>query len=73
MERLRVPGVGASLKSGIKKARGEIIVITDADGTHPPEEIPNLLSNINECDMVVGARSNSVGNLLRDRSRVRHF
>lgn len=49
-------GYGASLKSGIKKACGEIIVITDADGTYPPEEIPNLLSHMDECDMVVGAR-----------------
>ncbi len=49
-------GYGASLKSGIKKARGEIIVITDADGTYPPEEIPKLLSHMEKCDMVVGAR-----------------
>lgn len=50
-------GYGASLKTGIRKAAGDIIVITDADGTYPPEEIPNILSLMNENDMVVGART----------------
>jgi glycosyltransferase involved in cell wall biosynthesis len=49
-------GYGASLKTGIKKANGDIIVITDADGTYPPEAIPSILSHMSECDMVVGAR-----------------
>ena len=33
-------GHGASLKSGIRKAKGEKILITDADGTYPPEAMP---------------------------------
>jgi glycosyltransferase involved in cell wall biosynthesis len=49
-------GYGASLKTGIKKSCGEVIIITDADGTYPPEEIPNILEHIETCDMVVGAR-----------------
>ena len=49
-------GYGASLKKGILSAKGEIIVITDADGTYPAEEIPKLLNLLKSCDMVVGAR-----------------
>jgi glycosyltransferase involved in cell wall biosynthesis len=49
-------GYGAALKTGIKRARGEIIVITDADGTYPAEYIPELLRALEDSDMVVGAR-----------------
>ena len=51
-------GYGAALKSGIRKAQGEVIVITDADGSYPNEEIPRLLAELDEsCEMVVGART----------------
>jgi glycosyltransferase involved in cell wall biosynthesis len=49
-------GYGASLKTGILAAEYETIVIIDADGTYPPEEIPNLLVHLQTADMVVGAR-----------------
>ncbi len=50
-------GYGAALKSGIRKARAEIIVITDADGTYPSEHIPELLEALQDRDMAVGART----------------
>lgn len=53
-------GYGAAIKTGIRHARGEIIVIIDADGTYSPEEIPRLVSALSECDMAVGARTGSV-------------
>jgi glycosyltransferase involved in cell wall biosynthesis len=51
-------GYGASIKSGIRYARYEIVCITDADGTYPNNRIPDLLTVLitNNCDMVVGAR-----------------
>lgn len=49
-------GVGAARKTGILKARGEIIVMTDGDGTYPNQDIPKLLNYIKNYDMVVGAR-----------------
>jgi glycosyltransferase involved in cell wall biosynthesis len=49
-------GYGASLKTGIRHASGEIIVITDADGTYPNVRIPELVQDMAEHDMVVGAR-----------------
>lgn len=52
-------GYGASMKTGIRKARGDIIATTDADGTYPLEELPILLKVFRErkADMVVGART----------------
>ena len=51
-------GYGAALKTGIRLAKGNIICITDADGTYPPEALPKLVSMLIEGqnDMVVGAR-----------------
>lgn len=49
-------GNGASVKTGIRNAKGDIIVLMDADLQHNPQEIPNLLAHIHEYDMVVGAR-----------------
>ncbi|NHZ85121.1 MAG: glycosyltransferase [Planctomycetia bacterium] len=49
-------GYGASLKDGIKTATGKLIVITDADGTYPIENIHKLLIHSTKYDMVVGAR-----------------
>ena len=53
-------GYGAALKSGIAKAKYDIIVITDADGTYPADQIPVLCEQLVEgYDMVVGARVGS--------------
>lgn len=50
-------GYGAALKTGIRKARAELIAITDADGTYPNERLPELVAACDEYDMVVGART----------------
>jgi glycosyltransferase involved in cell wall biosynthesis len=50
-------GYGASLKAGIRRAKGEWIAILDADGTYRPEELPLLLNMVETNDMVVGART----------------
>ncbi len=49
-------GYGASLKTGIRHARNDIIVITDADATYPNDRIPDLVDQLEGYDMVVGAR-----------------
>ncbi len=49
-------GYGSAIKTGIKKATGEYILIIDADGTYSPVEIPKLLKYAEDYDMVVGAR-----------------
>ena len=50
-------GYGAALKSGIRKSQGEYILIIDADGSYPVKSIPELISQIGDYDMVVGART----------------
>ena len=50
-------GYGASIKSAILAARSEIIVIIDADGTYPADQIPHLVAQLQDADMAVGARS----------------
>ncbi|HEX9263817.1 MAG TPA: glycosyltransferase family 2 protein [Candidatus Binatia bacterium] len=50
-------GNGAAVKSGIRAARGKVIVLMDGDGQHKPEDIPNLLAEATNYHMVVGARA----------------
>ncbi len=52
-------GYGASLKTGIRNASYDTIVITDADGTYPIDMIPELAKRMEEsrADMVVGSRT----------------
>ena len=60
VEHLISLGNGAAIKSGARRATGEILVFMDADGQHKPEDIPRLLSKLEEgYDMAVGARSRS--------------
>jgi glycosyltransferase involved in cell wall biosynthesis len=49
-------GNGAAVKSGIRAARGEVVLMLDADGQHSPEDINRLLEHIGPYDLVVGAR-----------------
>jgi glycosyltransferase involved in cell wall biosynthesis len=50
-------GYGASLKDGLRIAKGDLILIADADGTYPLEEIPRLAAEVGNFDMIVGART----------------
>jgi hypothetical protein len=50
-------GYGAALKTGFNKARGELIGFLDADGTYPPEYLPQLCEcALNGHDMAIGSR-----------------
>ena len=50
-------GYGAAIKTGLRKARFEWILITDADGTYPSEDIKKLMEHAGDYDMVVGSRT----------------
>ena len=50
-------GNGAAVKTGIRSARGRVLVFLDADGQHDPRDIPRLVQHITKYHMVVGARS----------------
>jgi len=50
-------GYGFSLKNGIKNAKFQTIIITDADQTYPLDEVPKLYTEYKKgFDMVVGKR-----------------
>ncbi len=49
-------GNGASVKAGCLASGGDIIVMIDGDGQHPPEAIPSLLEPLTEYDMAIAAR-----------------
>jgi glycosyltransferase involved in cell wall biosynthesis len=56
-------GAGAARKVGIREARGEIVVMLDADGTYPADAIPELLGYFPAYDQVNGARTSEQGTL----------
>ncbi|CAB1061355.1 hypothetical protein D1BOALGB6SA_6128 [Olavius sp. associated proteobacterium Delta 1] len=49
-------GNGAAIKSGIRVAKGDVLVFMDGDGQHSPKDIAKLLEDMPDFDMVVGAR-----------------
>ena len=52
-------GNGAAVKSGIRRATGEYLLVIDGDGQHRPEDARRLVGRLGEYDLVIGARSSS--------------
>ena len=50
-------GNGAAVKSGIRRAAGEYVLVLDADGQHPPEDALRIVARLGEYDLVIGARA----------------
>jgi glycosyltransferase involved in cell wall biosynthesis len=50
-------GNGAAVKTGIRQATGQMILIIDADGQHQPVDALRLVARLDEFDLVVGART----------------
>lgn len=51
-------GKGCALRAGFAKSKGDIIVTIDSDGSHRPEELPEVLAPIlkGQADLVIGSR-----------------
>ena len=49
-------GQGAGIKTGIRAATGDVVLLLDADGQHDPADIPRLLDLIGPYDLVIGER-----------------
>jgi len=51
-------GLATAVCAGAKAARGDLLIVMDADLSHPPEAIPNLLQPLvqGSHDMVIGSR-----------------
>ncbi len=49
-------GKGTSILEGLTKAKGEIIVVIDADLSYAPEELPAMIRKLHSADVVIGNR-----------------
>jgi dolichol-phosphate mannosyltransferase len=59
MHRLGKEGLGAAYLAGFEwglNAGYEVLVEMDADGSHQPEQLPQLLDALSEADLVLGSR-----------------
>ncbi len=65
-------GKGFAVRSGFSKAKGNIIVTIDSDGSHRPEELPLLLraATQGEADLVIGSRFLPSTSVTRRRGQV---
>jgi glycosyltransferase involved in cell wall biosynthesis len=50
-------GNGAAVKTGIRTATGEYVMIVDGDGQHHGDDAVRLAARLGEYDLVIGARS----------------
>ncbi len=60
LQRSAKTGLGAAYIAGFRWARAEgydVVVEMDADGSHPPEQLPRLLSALDDADLVLGSRN----------------
>ncbi len=71
--RTKDPGLSQSVIAGINKARGNIVVVTDADLSHDISLIPDMYKEIknNGTDIVIGSRYTEGGGI-KDWSLKRH-
>lgn len=57
-------GLGLSIGDGVRNAVGNIIIGMDADGNHDPEDMPNMLKNLNgNVKLVVASRFKGNGGM----------
>lgn len=68
-------GGGFARNTGIKASSGDVVVVTDGDGTYPNYEIPRMLEMMEErdLDMLVGARRREAGTMKVLRTPTKWF
>jgi dolichol-phosphate mannosyltransferase len=51
-------GLSSAILAGIQRSCGEIILVMDADLSHPPQTIPHMVEElqVSDCDIVVASR-----------------
>ena len=57
-------GQTAALTAGIRLSRSEILITLDADLQNDPYDIPNMLEELKDCDVVCGWRKNRKDNYI---------
>jgi dolichol-phosphate mannosyltransferase len=50
-------GIGAALRTGLRNAKGDIIITMDSDLSYPPEDIPKVIDMLKDknADIVIGS------------------
>lgn len=68
-------GKGAAIRTGLKHATGEIILIQDADLEYNPEEYPALLKPIleNRAKVVYGSRIDTIRKNIKNMYKLHYF
>ncbi len=51
------PGYGSALMRGMSEARGDVLVLTEADGSFAARDVDKLLVYLDDADMVMGTRT----------------
>jgi glycosyltransferase involved in cell wall biosynthesis len=49
-------GKGRAMKVGVRRARGDVLVFLDGDGSYDPRFIPKLVKKLERADLVLGCR-----------------
>ncbi len=61
-------GYGAALKTGIRSATGERVIIMDSDGQHDPRYVDTVNEMLDKHDLVIGERSAASRQLRRRKA-----
>ncbi len=70
IRRMKTRGLASAINRGIIESRGAYIGWMDADMCHPPSLLPEMISTLNECDVVIRSRYVQGGKDDRAPSRV---
>jgi len=75
IQHLKNRGYGAAIKTGFRHASGEYLAFLDADGTYPPEKMPDLMRAAlqEKADVVVGSRMSGTKTEMPFTRRVGNF
>jgi dolichol-phosphate mannosyltransferase len=57
-------GLGSAILDGFKIARGDFLLMIDADLSHRPEDIKKLIDSRRDADIIIGSRYISGGKIL---------
>ncbi len=57
VEEVRLGGYGDTIRHGLDKASGDVLVVVEADGSFRARDLPKLLEYTKDADLVVGTRT----------------
>lgn len=55
--REEMQGYGCALRRGLDEARGDLMVMTEADGSFKAKDLSKILEYLKDCDMAIGTRT----------------